>query len=51
MDMRRNRKWVLYKGVFMYEVTKDHENNNVRPTPERIVETYNQIMNDYKKQK
>lgn len=40
-----------YKGVFMYEVTKDHENNNVRPTPERIVETYNQIMNEYKKQK
>lgn len=42
---------VGYKGVFMYEVIKDHESNNERPTPERMMETYDRIMNDYKKQK
>lgn len=40
-----------YEGVFMYEATKDHENNNTRPTPERVVETFNKIINDYKAQK
>ena len=39
------------KGVFMYEATKDHENDNTRPTPERVVETFNKIINDYKNQK
>ena len=29
-----------YEGVFMYEATKDHENDNTRPTPERVVETF-----------
>lgn len=37
-----------YEGVFMYEATKDHENDNTRPTPERVVETFNKIINDYK---
>ncbi len=40
-----------YEGVFMYEATKDHENDNTRPTPERVVETFNKIINDYKNQK
>ena len=37
-----------YKGVFMYEATKDHENNNVRPALERIAETFDKITDDYK---
>lgn len=37
-----------YKGVFMYEATKDHENNNVRPALERIAETFDKIIDDYK---
>lgn len=37
-----------YKGVFMYEATKDHERDNVRPTSERIVETFGKIIDDYK---
>ena len=42
---------ISYEGVFMYEATKDHENDNTRPTPERVVETFNKIINDYKNQK
>ena len=39
---------VGYEGVFMYEATKDHESHDTRPTPERVVETFNKIINDYK---
>ena len=38
---------VGYEGVFMYEATKDHESHDTRPTPERVVETFNKIINDY----
>ena len=37
-----------YKGVFMYEATKDHENYIVRPALERIAETFDKIIDDYK---
>lgn len=33
-----------YKGVFMYEATKDCDHNKERPTPQRIQETFKQVM-------
>ncbi len=40
-----------YEGVFMYEAVKDHENHDMRPAPEQVVDTFKKIINDYKAQK
>lgn len=34
-----------YEGIFMYEATKDCENGKKRPTPQRVKETFDNIMN------
>ena len=37
-----------YQGIFMYEATKDCENGKKRPTPQRVKETFDKIMDSDK---
>lgn len=40
-------KGIGYQGVFMYEATKDHEHQDLRPGPERVAETFQQVNVNY----
>jgi len=43
-NLMRSLKKLGYKGVFMYEATKDHDLKDTRPTPQRVIETYKSIV-------